>query len=227
VPSGSGGRSPTKSDHPPTQGRWDSPVPKSDHPRCVTHLAAKLEVVYKKVDYEARRCTARSTTSGERCKKFAIVGGTVGDRHGGRAPQVRRAAAERAAREKVSRLGLLGAKPVDDPVSALMELGGQAVGLVDALREHVAELERVGTMPGRWGEQVKPEIAAYLSAIHEAERILTIIVRLNLEERLVRLDEGRAELVARVIERVLAEAGVDPQAIDVRSSVARQLRLAG
>lgn len=143
--------------------------------------------------------------------------------HGGRAPQVKRAAAERVVVNQVTRLGLLDAGPVEDPVSALMELGGEAVALVAALKTHVADLERVGTEPGRFGEQLKPEITAYLGAIREAERILTSIVRLNLEERLVRIDEERARLVVTVIERVLAVAGLDPQAIDVRATVAREL----
>jgi hypothetical protein len=86
-------------------------------------------------------------------------------------------------------------------------------------------LERVGTEPGRLGEAVKPEIAAYLSAIREAERILSSLVRLNLAERLVKIDEARAEIVVTVIERVLASAGLDAQSLDVRASVARELTL--
>ena len=42
-----------------------------------------------------RRCRAQSTRSGERCKKAAILGGTVCATHGGSAPQVRAKAAER------------------------------------------------------------------------------------------------------------------------------------
>jgi hypothetical protein len=42
-----------------------------------------------------RRCRAHSTRSGERCKKAAILGGTVCATHGGSAPQVRARADER------------------------------------------------------------------------------------------------------------------------------------
>jgi len=173
--------------------------------------------------YTDRRCTAKSSRTGERCRKYAIQGATVCGTHGGKAPQVRRAAARRVVLDEASRLGLLDAAPIEDPVSALMNLGGEAVALVGALKGHVANLERVGTAPGRWGETVKPELSAYISAIRECERILSSLVRLNLAERLVKIDETRAQLVVTVIERVLAAAGLDPHAIDVRASVAREL----
>jgi len=41
------------------------------------------------------RCTARSTTTGQPCRAWAIHGGTVCVAHGGRAPQVRAAATRR------------------------------------------------------------------------------------------------------------------------------------
>lgn len=42
-------------------------------------------------------CKAKSARGTRPCKKHAIVGGTVCDRHGGRAPQVRRKARQRIA----------------------------------------------------------------------------------------------------------------------------------
>jgi ethanolamine utilization microcompartment shell protein EutL len=45
----------------------------------------------------SRQCTATSTTSGERCRRAAILGGTVCPFHGGSAPAVKRKAAERLA----------------------------------------------------------------------------------------------------------------------------------
>ena len=44
---------------------------------------------------EARRCTAKSSWSKQRCRKAAIRGGTVCHTHGGGAPQVQRKAKER------------------------------------------------------------------------------------------------------------------------------------
>jgi hypothetical protein len=42
-----------------------------------------------------KKCSAKSSRTGEPCKKYAIVGGSVCDTHGGRAPQVREAARRR------------------------------------------------------------------------------------------------------------------------------------
>lgn len=44
---------------------------------------------------ESRRCRAKSKRSGNRCKHPAMIGGFVCDKHGGKAPQVKRKAAER------------------------------------------------------------------------------------------------------------------------------------
>ncbi len=44
---------------------------------------------------DRRRCRARLSDGSRRCKKAAILGGTVCASHGGRAPQVRRSARER------------------------------------------------------------------------------------------------------------------------------------
>jgi hypothetical protein len=43
----------------------------------------------------ATRCTAHSARTGQPCRRWAIYGATVCPSHGGRAPQVRKAAAER------------------------------------------------------------------------------------------------------------------------------------
>ena len=47
--------------------------------------------------FRRRQCHARSKQSGQRCRRYAIPGGTVCSTHGGAAPQVRRAAERRLA----------------------------------------------------------------------------------------------------------------------------------
>lgn len=44
---------------------------------------------------DARRCRAKCNATGQQCRKAAILGGTVCQKHGGGAPQVKAAARER------------------------------------------------------------------------------------------------------------------------------------
>ena len=47
------------------------------------------------IGMKALQCKATAKSSGKRCKKYAILGGTVCMKHGGAAPQVRRKAQQR------------------------------------------------------------------------------------------------------------------------------------
>lgn len=47
------------------------------------------------VSTHGRRCTAKSSRTGQPCKKYAIDGGTVCNTHGGSAPQVKAKALDR------------------------------------------------------------------------------------------------------------------------------------
>jgi hypothetical protein len=112
---------------------------------------------------------------------------------------------------------------VDDPIAALLGLAGQLVALVDVLRSFVADLSSVAYEGDKTGEQIKGELQVYLAAAARAESILTNIIRLNLEERLVRVNEAQSDMVVVLIEHVLARAGLEVQAVDVRSWVADEL----
>lgn len=54
------------------------------------------------------RCTAKAKSTGDRCKRGAIHGGTVCRMHGGAAPQVQKKAAQRIADARDKALHLLG-----------------------------------------------------------------------------------------------------------------------
>lgn len=92
----------------------------------------------------SRRCTATSSRTGERCKRQAILGGTVCASHGGRAPQVQRAAARRLALgEAIAELHQLG-HPIDvEPADAMLAMVQEAAGNVAFLRARVQELDQL------------------------------------------------------------------------------------
>lgn len=94
---------------------------------------------------DPRRCSAR-TSSGRPCRAWAIKGGTVCVTHGGRAPQVQKAARRRveeeARRARAERYlqRRLGGDIDTDPLTALEHVVALDLADVEALREIVAEL---------------------------------------------------------------------------------------
>jgi hypothetical protein len=128
--------------------------------------------------------------------------------HGGSTP-THVVAADKTALEVTAHrlLALEGAPPVTDPLRALAALAGDSVALVNALRGFVSQLESVA-YPGRVAEQVRGELTIYVSALSRAESILSSIVRLGIEDRLVRLTEHQASVLATTFSAIMRELGV-------------------
>lgn len=83
------------------------------------------------------QCTATANRTGQRCAMAAMKGGTVCRVHGGRAPQVKRAAKRRlseAEAHEAARLGLVKGSRVEDPFATLQELTSET----NAIRKSLA-----------------------------------------------------------------------------------------
>ena len=136
--------------------------------------------------------------------------GSSASMHGGAAPQVQRKAAQRQAEVAAHRiLDIRGAPAVSDPLTALAEVAGEALALKDALAETVADLGQV-RYQGHIGEQIHGEIKALLAAMHQSERLLVAMAKLGLDERLVRVNERQAQILADVVEAVFASRELTP-----------------
>jgi len=96
-----------------------------------------------------RRCTARSSRTGKPCQQAPINGGTVCVAHGGRAPQVKRKAAERLA-------------DLIDPDRALREAARLAYSDVRMLFDEDGKLKPVKDWPD--------ELAAAIGGIEVLKR---------------------------------------------------------
>ena len=99
--------------------------------------------------HSARRCTARSSRTGKPCQQAPINGGTVCVTHGGRAPQVKRKAAERLA-------------DLIDPDRALREAARLAYSDVRMLFDEEGRLKPVKDWPD--------ELAAAIGGIEVLKR---------------------------------------------------------
>lgn len=135
-----------------------------------------------------RQCGA-TNRQGERCRNFALRGARVCRFHGGRAPNVKAAAARREAeRQAVVALSKHKSTPVDNPLAAFRDLAGEVIAVKDWLRQHVERLEQIRYQGGS-GEQIRGELQAYTTALDACRRVLADYGRLNIDERLTAIDE--------------------------------------
>lgn len=164
----------------------------------------------------------------ESCRNHAIKGATVCRVHGGRAPQV---AANAAVRAELARWTL--GDPVDDPGQTLLRLITQSRIRADML---AAELDRLAavdpdthltevlTRPqyavsgvGRDAEVVQVgEYVRQVAVLEAAERdrcarFCKLAIDAGLAERMVRVAEGQAAVVADAVRAAIAEAGLDAE----------------
>jgi hypothetical protein len=134
---------------------------------------------------DERRCTATAKRSGQRCRRAAIVGGTVCSFHGGKAPQVRQAAEVRTAKlaahaeaeRMVARAGV-AAHPVEHlleslhRVAALVEVWGAMVATLD--ERGGLEARKGGGLRGEMGVVIEERRGGYKMQVRSKDRLLAL-----------------------------------------------------
>lgn len=152
------------------------------------------------------RCKALSSRTREPCRKWAMSGQEVCDAHGGRSPQAKAAAARRIAEQRATRaLERSGARQVANPLEELQQLAAEIVTLKDWLGDRVVVLQQLRYQAGA-GEQIRGELVAYERALDRSVRVLAEIARLNIDERLARIEESQAARLADQLVAVLGQA---------------------
>jgi hypothetical protein len=131
-------------------------------------------------------CTAKATTTGERCRRRASRGGTTCFKHGAAAPQVKAANARRvAAAEMMKQLRLLSVPEVGvDPGELLLRELGAMAGDQSGLRKQL--------------ESMPPEML-----LGEMRGVLDLY--LDRQQRLIRASEAAARLGLETHRSALAE----------------------
>ncbi|WP_031171799.1 hypothetical protein [Streptosporangium roseum] len=159
---------------------------------------------------QARRCSATRSRGRGPCNNYAMNGADVCHAHGGRAPQTRRRAAERLAEQK-ARTAMSSYSPdpapVDNPIAELLQLAGEIKTFKDYLAGRVAEMRADDwrRTDDKGTEQLRAEVTLYERAMDRTARVLGDLVRLDLETRLVRLNERQGAMLAAVIRGSLDE----------------------
>ena len=144
---------------------------------------------------ESRRCTATSSRSGERCRKAAILGGTVCGTHGGRAPQVRSAANIRHAHAKA--VGLAGAvvevMPMHaDPATVVAGELSRSLRILEVLAVN-EELTTVDEIAAKIGPSSRVEVVDETARRDEARSRASLVIRDALE----RMSEADGDVADR------------------------------
>ena len=150
-----------------------------------------------------RLCSARRK-DGQPCGGVAMTGIDKCRMHAGK-----RAAAVKLQAEAAAQLARLDLPPVEDPLSELARVCGQVLGWKDMLAEKVNALSSLRYENEAGGEQLRAEVALWERALDRCERFLTAMARLNIDERLAKISEERAELIISVLTAALERAGIE------------------
>lgn len=122
--------------------------------------------------------------------------------HGGASPQAREAAKRRLALQAARRkLADVDVEPIGDPFVALEQLAGEAMTLRGLLAERVAAIE---DEPAAKPADRRAEWQAYGEALDRAERFVSHLTALGLDERRVALSERQADVIVGVLRAAVA-----------------------
>lgn len=159
---------------------------------------------------ESRRCTATSKQTGNRCGRAAIPGGTVCNFHGGKAPQTIAVAQRRLVEQQATReLAKIEVVPIGDPVVALAEVAAELRAGYEVAKAQAVDK---GAPDSAW-------MAFYERQVDRLSRVLEACGRLGLEERRVKLEEDKLDLLARVMVVFLSRRGIDADLPDVQADL--------
>lgn len=182
--------------------------------------------------------------TGQRCGN--VASGGYCNRHGGTLPSVKRAAFEdilnRRAEVELAAVTAIEQKtdmvlrarpavPVTNPFLELLELAGEIKAFKDKIGTRIDAMraEEFRYEHERAGEQIHGLILIYIRVIERLETCLSRIVKLGIEEKMMRITERQQEIIEQAFLRTLADPKFDlAPAVqrEMKDAVVRRLRVA-
>ena len=166
------------------------------------------------------RCSAhrKGSTPPAPCRAWPAEGARTCRVHGSATDTARRAArrrvVEREAEAVVRRiLGEAAPAGIDDPAGVLADLAARLRAALDALGVLVEERGRVSARSANGGEDVVSELRAWLAVAGELRQSLGILMRADLDERRLRIEEAKGRQIAEAW-RALVDALAERLALD-------------
>ena len=183
----------------------------------------------------AQQCKAKAKSTGKRCARYSIEGGTVCRAHGGASKQAKSAAKRRQVEAKAAQevaaaadavLAYRAERALENPLDGLARLATEVTAFKDALAARVNALTAIRYEDMKSAEQLRSEVALYERALDRTARLLETMVKLDFEKRMLALNEAQADLIAKAITGMLDEFELSPsQREKVPDVVPRHLRL--
>jgi hypothetical protein len=167
-------------------------------------------------------CGAYCRTTGEPCKNIPVVGQKRCRMHGGINPTTGAKRAEVIAERQVAAIiGRLDIEPVEDPLTALKMLAGEALAWKDVLATVVSDLTVIRYRTDN-AEQIRGEVAIFERAMDRCASILGMIAKLKIDERLATISEQQAALLTQALFASYEAAGLPITDVAARKAVARE-----
>lgn len=188
----------------------------------------------KKQWYQGMKCTAVSRRTGKPCGSYAVKGTVVCRKHGGSAPQIKKAAklnyARYVVKEKVRRE--VGALAVDvpiesrvtDPLIELQRLTTEAIHFKDVLGKMVNELKDIERITTDGNVQIRAAVQLYGEAMDRTAKFLDMAMKHDIAGKIVQIEAAKVSAISAAISRALASAGLSSeQESTVRNTLAIEL----
>lgn len=164
---------------------------------------------------------AHTTSSGKHCTKKPVTGYPFCQTHLATA-SVRDISLVRG--KDVMFADLVGNR-IDNPLEELATLVSEVLLYKDFCAQQVAKLRGDHRYEGRSGEQLRAEVALYERSLDRAGKLLIEWSRLNIDERLSRIEEAKAAMILEVIRRTLLSAELsDEQRLRAEETAIKELR---
>ena len=186
-------------------------------------------------DWGDRRCkgvySANHEKAGQQCVQVAMNGQKYCEKHGGMLQKPRLVAAAKEAKLQARMVKILqrydvDTTNVDNPLEALKALAVELFDHKELMRAYVNKLEgeiRYESKAG--GEQLRAEMALYERAMDRCVGLLASIAKLNIDERLAKIEEAKIMAILNAIDTGINRAAVaGEQAVTIRREIAGALR---
>jgi hypothetical protein len=128
--------------------------------------------------------------------------------HGGSVPSGRKAALEQKLQaQAAAELARLDVAPVTNALAELQVLAGQAVQWKNMMAGKVNQLTDISYRSTLGQEQLRSELLLWERALDRCLATLTALARLDIDARLVAIEEAKAVLLAEAVREALDKAG--------------------